>query len=371
MNPYGMPRLSPIFEQSVFFLYGTDPNTGKRKGPTGTGVLVSLEPESAKASWYDTHFYAVTCQHVAPRGSSIVQINTQDGKSQFIATDADDWQWLPGQDDLAAIDLTERLDRSNDTISFIPARLFVTKEFITETELEIGEDGFMLGLFADTPGKRRNLVAARFGDLSLLADADTPIKQGNDSRRPSHIFDIRSRPGFSGSPVFIYRTPTGDLRDSVEYRPPPRVREAFEVIAHDPEDDRRWGLFIAEQAKNQFIRLLGIHTAQYHDTVTAYKIKKTQAESDAVVRDGDRLRIPNSMAVVAPASEILKLLDLLTFQQQRQQRERHDQEEKEQDERGRAEIYRRRFEVSPSFQRREPQAPRGFHVSCKRGSAKA
>jgi hypothetical protein len=318
-----MPRLNPIFERSVFFLYSTDPNTGKRKGPTGTGVLVSLEAESAEASWYDTHFYAVTCQHLAPRGSSIIRINTDDGKSRFIATKADDWQWLQGHDDLAAIDLTERLNRTNDVISFIPKRLFATKEFIVEMELGIGEDGFMLGLFENVPGKKRNLVAGRFGNLSLLADKDTKIKQGNDSWCPSHIFDIRSRPGFSGSPVFVYRTPSGDLRDTVEYRPPPRVRHFVEgTIKSNPEADARWSVFITEAAKNQFIRLLGIHTAQYKDTVTAYKVEKVQAESDAIIRDGDKLHIPNSMAVVAPAWEILKLLDHPTFQEQRHEREK-------------------------------------------------
>ena len=39
----------------------------------------------------------------------------------------------------------------------------------------------MLGLLADQPGKKRNLVAARFGNLSLMADEDELIKQGNGS----------------------------------------------------------------------------------------------------------------------------------------------------------------------------------------------
>src|SRR5260370_14501405 len=319
--PYGMPRLNRIFERSVFFLYGTDPDTGKRRGPNGTGVLVSLPAESSKASWYDAHFYAVTCQHLAPRGSSII-INTIDDASRIIETEPDDWQWIPGHDDLAAIDLTERLDKLTDIISFIPGRLFVTKEFISEVELGIGEDGFMLGLFAHMHGKKRNLIAGRFGNLSLLAEDTAPIKQGHENRRPSHIFDIRSRPGFSGSPVFIYRTPSGDLRDSIEYITPPRVRKSVERIAKpSAKDDARWNAFISEGAKNQFIRLLGIHTAQYQDTVKAYKVDKSQAEDDNVVRGGDELRIPNSMSVVAPAWEILRLLDQPKFVEQRQKRE--------------------------------------------------
>src|ERR1700730_10815269 len=60
------------------------------------------------------------------------------------------------------------------------------------------------------------MIAARFGNISLLASDDAPIEQPNQQRRPSHIFDMRSRPGFSGSPVFVYRTPSGDLRYATE-----------------------------------------------------------------------------------------------------------------------------------------------------------
>jgi hypothetical protein len=118
--------------------------------------------------------------------------------------------------------------------------------------------------------------------------------------------------------VFIYRTPTGDLRDSIDYRAPPRVRRLVEASIHDPEANRRWEAFITEAGKNQFIRLLGIHTAQYSDQVTAKKIGREQGRP---IRDGDELEIPNSMTVVAPAWEIVKLLDLPVFQEQRRQRE--------------------------------------------------
>jgi hypothetical protein len=89
------------------------------------------------------------------------------------------------------------------------------------------------------------------------------------------------------------------------------------------EAEAKWKIYTAEEAKNRFIRLLGIHTAQYRDTVTAYKIKKKKSrEDDALIRHGDKLQIPNSMTVVAPAWEILTLLDHPVFQEQRQQREK-------------------------------------------------
>jgi hypothetical protein len=331
-EPFGMPRLNPTFKRAVFFLYGTDPETGKRVGPNGTGVLIGVP--AAKGSWYMTHFYALTCQHVAPFGNSIIRINTKDGKSRFIDTHPDDWQWIPGHDDLAALDVTDRLDVERDNYSVVPSNLLVTKEFVARDEVEIGEDGFMLGLFADLPGKSHNLVAARFGNISLLADDETPIVQPNKSRRPSHLFDMRSRPGFSGSPVFAYRTPGGDLRNATERGRDKAFRRAnrrqkysfvgaggdfgYEVIDHTPMHDMEDA---TEDAKNTFLMLLGIHAGQYYDRVRAFKGPEAPGEGDNIVRDGDEMRIPNSMAIVVPSWEILTLLDLPTFVEQRQKRE--------------------------------------------------
>lgn len=372
--PFGMPRLNPTFKQAVFFLYGTDPETGKRGGPNGTGVLIGVP---AAEGWYLSHFYAVTCQHVAPPGNSILRVNTKDGKSRFIETHPDDWQWIPGHDDLAALDVTERLNAEQDDYSVIPSSLLVTKQFIAQDALEIGEDGFMLGLFADLPGNSRNLVAARFGNISLLADDETPILQPNKSRRPSHIFDMRSRPGFSGSPVFVYRTPDGDLRSATERGRDKAFRRdsrrsfgseggdfMVERFFDNAQDD--W-----ETASNTFLMLLGIHAGQYHDTVKAFKGRGVRGESDNAIRDGDEMRIPNSMAIVAPSWEILTLLNLPTFVEQRRKREEIMASKKENSAEPEAIERSSDSESSPPRQRREPHSPRGFHESTKRGSAKA
>lgn len=157
-TPYGMPRLNPTFERMVFFLYATDSDTGKRIGPHGTGVIVGLPAEGEH--WYLTHFYAVSCQHVAPRGSSIVRVNTKDGGSRFLDVHPDAWQWIKGHDDLAAADITDLLDPQTDDFSALPASFLMSRQFIAENEVGIGEDGFMLGLFAELPGKKRNLIAS-------------------------------------------------------------------------------------------------------------------------------------------------------------------------------------------------------------------
>jgi hypothetical protein len=128
--------------------------------------------------------------------------------------------------------------------------------------LEIGEDGFMLGLFADVPGKTRNLIAARF--RNAFSYDDTPVKQPNANLRPAHIFDTRSRPGFSGSPVFIYRTPAGDLRSATE-RGRDKIWRRSTTRQQHGRGQRPFGnndfdvMEDFETEENAFLMLLGLH----------------------------------------------------------------------------------------------------------------
>jgi hypothetical protein len=309
-------------------------------GPLGTGSLIGIG--TANPPYVVEHLYAVTCHHVAVKiGASILRINTNDGKSRQIQLEPHEWQFIGGGDDLCAADITERV-RKTDLISALPADLLMRRDFIEHEQVEIGEDGFMLGLFAAHPGKKQNLVAARFGNLSLLAKDDEPIEQPNGQRRPSHIFDLRSRPGFSGSPVFIYRTPAGDLRTASE-----RGRDkAFKRMTRRSVDVIGGGDFThivdrsmfnnladdMETEENTFLMLLGVHCAQYHERVEARKIKKVTGETgDNIVRDRDRLRIPSSMAIVVPAWEIVNLLNLPFFTQIRERRDEMRRQQRDRD----------------------------------------
>ncbi len=334
--PYGMPRLNHRFQHMVFFLYGRHPKTGEIVGPKGTGFFVGME---SRGVWLMRHFYAVTCHHVAVSGGgSIIRINTQDGGSRFIEFEPDEWQFIPNGDDMCAVDVTDRLANSDD-FSVLPPNLVAWKDFLADEFVGIGEDGFMLGLFADHAGKRQNLIASRFGNLSLLAHDDETIEQPNGIKRPSHIFDMRSRPGFSGSPVFIYRTPSGDLREAAErggFRT--RLRSidfvgaggdfGYEMIDHI---DSNYAADEKERRKNTFLMLLGIHAGQYSERVEARKIKKTAGESDDVIRDRDKLKIPSSMALVVPAWEIINLLKQPIFLEQRTKRDDAMQKQRDQE----------------------------------------
>lgn len=319
-----MPRLDPSFKRTVFFLYerGMD---DKVHGPKGTGVIVGMS-ERGWPAWRPVHLYAVTCAHVAPQGSSIVRINTLDGKSRLIEFEPHEWEFLSGRDDLAAIDISERVGPSDD-IRSIMLDTIVSPEFIANVDLEIGEDGFMLGLFADLPGEDQNIIAARFGNVALLASEAVPIRQPNGAYRPSHVFDMRSRPGFSGSPVFVYRTPSGDLRNMEQqlqkkfpvnrpqffqdYNSTLAAQRIYQMESHSEEFETR---------NNMFLRLLGIHAGQYPEDIIAKKKRRESGEADEVIRDRDRLQVPSSMTIVVPAWSIREVLSIPKLKAQREER---------------------------------------------------
>lgn len=327
--PFGMPRLNQNFLEAVFFVYGTDPQTGIY-GPRGSGVLVGYTHAFGIGTY--RHIYAVTCHHVVLGGGHDVRINTKDGKTRTIEIELDEWQFIRFGPDIAAVDVTDRLLVEGQKAVVCAPDMFMTREFIDEVEVGVGEDGFMLGLFADHPGKQRNLVAARFGNLSLLADETEPLKHPNKNNHPAHLFDMRSRPGFSGSPVYIYRTPSGDLRRATE-----RGRSDIgrsQAVNRAIKEAERYGrssnlgpavaaaLNTYEVRGNTFMMLLGIHAGQYHDRVVVRKAPTVSAEVNLV--EGDRLSVPNSIALVVPAWEIPVLLALETFQKQRDAREEDD-----------------------------------------------
>jgi hypothetical protein len=294
-NP--MPKLLPTIAESVFFLFGRDPETNEIRGPRGTGFLVARESKRLPG---ELHYYGVTNWHVACRGASIVRLNTIDGRSRLIEFDPADWQFIPGHD-IAAVDLDYLLDPTRDQIKHNNEDGFVTADGIKKLEIGPGEDTFMSGLFVSHGSADRNVPAMRFGNLSMLASDDAPVELATGASLPCHLVDMRSRTGFSGSPVFVYRSLDSDLS--------------------------KWndGGLVLDMMSPTFLSLLGIHCGQFWDTMEVRKSKPTRNKRAERVGDpiseGDKLEIQSSMTIVLPAWRITELLDLEVFEIARQKRD--------------------------------------------------
>jgi hypothetical protein len=300
-----MPRLKPSIGNAVFFLYRLNPKTGEREGPCGTGFVAGRR-STVLANF--NHYYGVTNWHTAyEAGASIIRINTVSG-SRFLDYGPEDWHFVSGGDDLAIIDLTDQTQRGDQVAHYTDSG-FVDKAFIERFQVGLGEDVFMTGLFADQHGGERNTPAARFGNLALLADDNAPIEQPNGSVRPCHLVDMRSRSGFSGSPVSLYRLPGFDLSD-VPNHPAPYTPDG--MLSWDP------------RLLPKFVALLGIHCGQYFDEVRVFKTRpKPHERVGDPIHEGDKLYIQSGMTIVIPAWRITEMLDLEVFDMARKKREEH------------------------------------------------
>lgn len=307
--PFGMPEIPKKLEDCVFFLFAKT-DTGL-VGPLATGFIVARFDRRADGSQFH-HTYAVTNAHTAPDGASVIRMTMIGGQTKTIDLEPHEWEFIPGGDDLAAADITDCFGKEDELhYRCLLEEVFVTEQLMSDALVGIGEDGFMLGLFADAPGRtspgeERNAPVGRFGNLAAIASEDHPIEQANGQRRPSFIFDLRSRSGFSGSPVFIYRTIASDLTDFLTYS-----------SSHDRLPQKT--------DKNRFLKLLGVHCGQYPELIEfkEQKFHKLKKEGDAeavTLEDESKLMVPSSMTVVVPAWQVTNLLNTKRFEDQRRAR---------------------------------------------------
>ncbi len=231
----GMPRIKRNMELCAFYLYRQNPHpAGGIEGPGATGFFVARK--SDKLAWL-YHVYAVSNAHNINQGWSFIRVNTKDGATRFINIPADDWA-TSSTVDLSVVDVTDLLSLNpgsaswSDDISWIDEQHFLTREFIQASDVGIGDNTLMLGMFADHYGGSKNLPVGRFGNIASLPHDSAPVRLSAADRFvcPSYLNDTRSRGGFSGSPVWVYRTTSDDLThlpfDTLQ-------AEGFSIGAHE------------------------------------------------------------------------------------------------------------------------------------------
>jgi hypothetical protein len=298
-----VPRLKPEFLDATFFLCAQDASTGGMRYPCGTGAFIAKRSDKHENK---AHLYALSNAHVAHKGGSNIRLNTKAGGFRYIILKQEDWYKSPSGDDLAAVDVTEFVDWDTDWLAAYVETFFVTKEVMKN--LGPGDEVFMVGMLTDRAGENENLPCARFGAIAMLASETEPVKLSCDVYRPCHIVEMRSRPGFSGSPVSVYQLP-----EELGLMNPLASYSVYGNRNSAPVDSRSFSL-----------RLFGIHCGQFQEPVRLRK-SADHTSSDCLAEDqpteGERLYIPSSMNIVAPAWCITELLSLEVFGSQRQMRD--------------------------------------------------
>jgi hypothetical protein len=295
-----MPRIHPQLRECVFFLFRRNPKTGQIDGPRGTGFFVSRyaqSPDDTPLRGGLLHLYAVSNWHLAIEdGASIIRVNTDRNETRFLEYEPTDWIF-DREADLAVVDVHNDL-RPNDAISHINEHNFFAGDLWSRAGLTIGEDTFMLGLFTEHHGGDWNTPCACFGNISMLASLHAKVRLPTGFEQACHLVDAHSRGGFSGSPVFVYRTSGSDLTKMDERNP-----------------------FGVPEPTNVLFGLLGIHCGQFWEHIEFRKSEIKHEGYGVPIVEGDRLRVPSSMTIVMPAWSISSLIDSEPFDMTRKKRE--------------------------------------------------
>jgi hypothetical protein len=290
--PFGMPRIPPEVLQCVFYLYPNEEAAKEGRDFGGSGFFVGVPSERFTEISEATHLYAVTNWHVACRdGHSVLRRMASDDTPEIFPFGPDQWEFLAGYD-IAAI-----LMPPMPATVFVQTTAFVMPEQVghREDQIGVGDDVFMVGRFIDHDGGPINRPAARFGHVSVLP---APIRQPNRATADSFCIDLHSRTGYSGSPVFFYRTPYGDLGE----RPPDTGVLRLPV-------------------GSSVMRLLGIHFAQFPELWELSDKQKLSESHEPLITEGKYVKGLSGMTCVLPAWNIKEILNMPKLRAQRKKRD--------------------------------------------------
>lgn len=207
----GMPRIPEDSRTVAVYLFDSVQSAAKDAlDGCATGFFISIP--STKYPW--RYGYCVTNAHAIADGITVIRVNGKNG-SKPTAFDLDPSDWLKHPDgfDIAVTENPIAINGDIHDVSIVDSTKIMTKELAKEINLGIGDDVFMMGRFINEEHNLTNSPAVRFGHISVMPSP--LLHKGTGKVQPSYLLDMHSRSGFSGSPVFMYRTPYGDIDDAM------------------------------------------------------------------------------------------------------------------------------------------------------------
>lgn len=219
-----MPKIAPPFLWSVVYLYPDADSAERGERTGGTGFLVGVGPnkdEDVGREWvrdekalYSAQesgpwsLYVVTAAHVVRKGNSVVRMATWRGETRVLDLPPDAWHTHPDGDDVAVCPVG--LAEGHKQISFIPASFVLSEKARDFQRFVPGDEVFFVGRFMGHDGRQRNTPTVRFGNIAM-SEPERILNDESGISQESFLVELRSLPGYSGSPVFAYYT-AGTLR---------------------------------------------------------------------------------------------------------------------------------------------------------------
>ena len=153
-----------------------------------------------------TRMYLVTARHVIDgiRKTGIdkvwLRLNHTDGSSKWASTELSQWYVHPS-DPTADVAILEAVVPPGCDHLVVPFSLCLTPEAAAANEVSLGDEVFVVGLFAHHYGEQRNIPIVRVGNLA--ARDEEKLNSREFGKMDAYLIEARSIGGLSGSPVFL------------------------------------------------------------------------------------------------------------------------------------------------------------------------
>lgn len=204
-----MPVVPPAAINSSVFLYGSVEDARNRAREGGTGFLIAVSEEGPSGGWTGSPsamdwrvahpdrfywLYVVTAAHCVVDKPSVAVWTGPPMEPMEIERDA--WLRHPAGDDVAAYLLGAAAD--------FPELYALAEDYLlldgSIRAPSPGSEAFFVGRFIGHEAR----PTVRFGNVSMTPE---PIRHdGFQIDQMSWLVEMRSLPGYSGSPVFVYDT---------------------------------------------------------------------------------------------------------------------------------------------------------------------
>ena len=265
-----MPRIADKNLNGLAFLFRTAEEAKARAQLGGSAFFIGRTIPGSDGQPKGRSYvpYLISNRHVVwNAGACVVSLNRRDGNApDVVDIDQAEWQVHPGNADLAAVCMLGRFDMATHRVAFLRDHTFLTKEFMQSADVGVGDEVFMIGRFINHQGAVHNKPAVRFGSLSMMLEPlwNNALQRDEDS----FAVEMRSRTGFSGSPVVVYRTVSTVLTDVPEDH-----RDFHRLLGVN------WGYVLDENGENTWLN--GVVPAWKIDELL--KVPELQRQQDEAV----------------------------------------------------------------------------------------
>jgi len=298
-----MPKIRDDLLKCVFYIYESEADAKNGYPDSATGFLFGIPSEYRNELVF---LYAVTNRHVIESINSempCLRINTLDDSFDIIQTKKEDWDFHHLMCDVAICGLG--LKGNKYDFSFFNPDYLLTKEFMEDMNVGVGDDVFMIGNFQGRGGKNKNYPTVRFGNIAQMPNESMKNPHtGFDEE--SFIVEMRSTSGYSGSPVVLSISAIFPRFNNDENS---QFLKKNKNLENSPKFDRRY----------DYYRLLGIDWGHIRTKERLYD------KDGQVLPDRESVWINSAMAGVVPS---WKLYDMLYSNENVQSRKDIDEKAK-------------------------------------------